>query len=110
MPATDIIGIVDVTRSVRVRGSGYFAGEPPDPGDPESVDGRFRILNVPARGRVVVYERGSMLPVAHTLSASDGTWRVDWLDPLRDFIVIGFDDAGVQNAAIQDWVRPEPYA
>lgn len=105
---TDHVGVIEATRSDRVRGAGYFAGEAPDPLDPDSVDGRFRILNVPSRGRVVVYERASMLAMASTLSASDGTWRIKWLDPNRDFIVLGFDDTGAQNAAVQDWVRPEP--
>ena len=107
---TDLLGIIDATRSARVRGAGFFAGLAPDPSDPDQVDGRFRILNVPARGKVVVFERGSMLPVASTLSAADGTWRIDWLDPAHDFIVLGFDDTGAQNAAVQDWVRPEPMA
>lgn len=109
MPVTDLIGVLDATRSARLRGAGYFAGEAPDPSNPDSVDGRFRILNVPSRGRVVAYERGSMIPAAHALAAADGTWRIDWLDPARDYIVIGYDDTGAQNAAIQDWVRPEPY-
>jgi hypothetical protein len=107
---THHLGFFDATRSVQVRGRGYFAGQAPDPADPDSVDGRFRILNVPSRGNVVVFERGSMFPVASTYSAADGTWRIEWLDPTRDFIVIGFDNTGAQNAAIQDWVRPEPMA
>ena len=107
---TDVMGIIDASRSDWVRGGGFFAGLAPDPGDPESVDGRFRKLNVPGVGRVVVYERGSMLPVADTLSASDGTWRIDWLNPDLKFVVIGFDDTGAVNAAVQDWVSPEPYA
>ena len=107
---TDVLGFFDGTRSAWVRGHGYFAGEAPDPGDPDSVDGRFRKLNVPSVGRIKVVERGSMLVVAETIRAADGTWRVDWLDPSRSFLVIGFDDTGAVNAAVQDWVSPEPYA
>lgn len=107
---TDVMGIIDASRSDWVRGPGYFAGLAPDPGDPEAVDGRFRILNVPSVGRIVVYERDSMLPVADTLSAADGTWRIDRLNPDLKFVVIGFDDTGAVNAAVQDWVSPEPYA
>lgn len=107
---TDIVGPFEATRSAWVRGPGYFAGEAPDPGDPEAVDGRFRKLNVPGVGRIKILERGSMNVVAETLSAADGTWRVDWLDPSRQFVVIGFDDTGAVNAAVQDWVSPEPYA
>ena len=44
--------------------------------------------------------------VATTRSAADGSWRVDYLDPLEIYVVIGFDDQGRVNAAIQDWVRP----
>ena len=107
---TDMLGMIDATRSASVRGPGFFAGQAPDPLDPDQVDGRFRILNVPSRGKVVVFERGSMLPVASTISAADGTWLIEWLDPGLDFIVLGIDDTGAQNAAVQDWVRPEPMA
>lgn len=87
-------------------GPGFFAGLAPDPADPESPDGRFRILNVPSRGRITVHARDSMRVVAETLSASDGTWMVKHLNPALTFVVIGWDDTGVQNAAIQDWLKP----
>lgn len=90
---------------VEFRGDGYFAGLAPDPADPDSPDGRFRILNVPSRGRITVYERSSMRCVAETLSAPDGTWRIENLSKSIDFTVIGWDGRGLQNAAIQDWVR-----
>lgn len=104
----EILGFWDGSRAVQWRGRGFFGGLAPDPADPESTDGRFRVLNEPARGRIVVYERKSMAAVADTLSKADGTWRIDWLDPTLHFVVIGFDDSGVQNAAIQDWVKPAP--
>lgn len=88
-------------------GTGYLAGEAPDPSDPESLDGRFRILNVPARGKVVVFDRLTMQVAAQTYSADDGTWRVERLNPVLVYTVIGFDDNGNVNAAIQDWVRPK---
>jgi hypothetical protein len=82
---------------------GYLGGSlPNDDGD----DGRARIQNVPGAVRVNVHERGAMRLVATTRSAADGTWRVDYLDPLEIYVVIGFDDQGRVNAAIQDWVRP----
>jgi len=87
-------------------GPGYLAGEAPKTNDPSEPDGRFRILNQPARGRVMVLERGSGLCVASTMSKDDGTWRVDRLNPAIRFTVIGFDDRGLQNAAIQDWIAP----
>ena len=105
----ETFGFVDATRSDRVRGLGFFAGLAPDPVEPD-VDGRYRKLNAPAVGRIVVYERRTMDAVADALSAADGTWRIDWLDPALKFVVIGFDDTGAVNAAIQDWESPEPYA
>lgn len=83
-----------------------FAGQPPDPLDPESPDGRFRRANVPGRGLVTVHERSSMITVASTLSRDDGTWEVRNLAPGVIYTVIGWDGTGQQNAAIQDWVKP----
>ena len=87
-------------------GAGSFSGLAPDPQDPDSADGRFRVLNVPARGRVSVYERGSMKMVAETISAADGTWHISNINPDLQYAVIGWSDSGQQNAAIQDWVKP----
>lgn len=87
-------------------GAGYLGGEKPSSDDPTELDGRFRILGQPARGRIHVYDRGTSNCVASVHSASDGTWRVDRLSPGLLFTVIGYDDTGAQNAAIQDWVRP----
>ncbi len=44
--------------------------------------------------------------VGEAISALDGTWRIDGLTPVLDYMVIGRDDTGQQNAAIQDWVKP----
>lgn len=87
-------------------GPGFLAGQGPSSSDPTEPDGRFRILNQPARGRIQVYDRGTANCIASVLSNPDGTWRVDRLDPNLFVTVIGYDDSGQQNAAIQDWVRP----
>lgn len=108
---TDLLGFFDATRHAAFRGAGFIAGLAPtssDPNSPASVDGRFRILNVPTRGRILVLERDSLFPVASTLSNADGTWMIDWLNPSSKFLVIGFDDRGLQNAAVQDFVQPVP--
>lgn len=89
-----------------LRGNGYLAGEPPATSDPDEPDGRFKILNVPSRGRVSVFERHSMSCIASVLSEPDGTWRVGHVDPARHYFVVGFDDRMLQNAAIQDWISP----
>lgn len=107
-------GFFDATRFAEYRGDGFLAGLAPtssDPEDPESVDGRFRILNVPTRGRIVVLDQASLSPVVSVRSNADGTFRVDYLDTAREFVVLGFDDrAGGQNVAGQDRVRPVPMA
>jgi len=82
---------------------GFLAGSAPD-GDGQ--DGLARIKNVPGVVRIQVYNRGTMQLVATTRSASDGTWKIDYIDPTQVYVVIGFDDRGRVNAAIQDWVRP----
>lgn len=87
-------------------GKGYLAGEGPASQDPDEVDGRFRILNQPAQGRILVFDRGTTNCIASLLSKPDGTWRLDRLNPDLILTVIGYDDSGQQNAAIQDWVRP----
>jgi len=87
-------------------GNGFLAGSAPASEAPEGPDGRFRILNVPAVGRIVAMERSSFRLAASTLSASDGTWRIEGLAPDKYFLVMGFDDRGRVNAAIQDWVKP----
>ena len=95
-----------VIQSQKWAGPGYLAGEAPLGPDPDEPDGRYRLLNVPARGRVAVYERTSMHCVASTLSAEDGTWRVEFINPNLRYVVIGFDDRALQNAAVQDWAAP----
>lgn len=85
-------------------GRAHLAGEAPKTSDPQEPDGRFRILNQPAQGRVLVLERGSGICVASVLSKPDGTWRVDRLNAAHRYTVVGFDDTGGQNAAIQDWI------
>ena len=87
-------------------GRGYIAGEPPASSALGEPDGRFKILNVPSRGRIGVYERGSMLCVRSTCSGADGTWRVENLSTAYTYVVIGFDDRHIENAAIQDWIMP----
>lgn len=88
------------------QGRGYLGGEAPLTADPDEPDGRAKVLNVPSRVRIAVYERLSMVCVRSTISAPDGTWRVDYINPALRYVVIGFDDTGMQNAAIQDWITP----
>lgn len=97
---------MQVSSAQAFSGKGFLAGQGPATNDPNETDGRFRILNQPSRGRIHVYDRGTSTCIASLLSNPDGTWRVDRLDPNLFVTVIGYDDSGQQNAAIQDWVRP----
>ncbi len=90
------------SRSHHWSGTGILSGELPVGDD----DGRTRKLNVPARVLVRVHERKTMLCVWSGLSAADGTWRADFLSNHYRYVVMGFDDTGVVNAAIQDWITP----
>ena len=87
-------------------GNGYLAGQAPASPAPEDPDGRAKILNVPSRVRIVAFDRATHFPVSSTLSGVDGTWRISSLDENRKFFVVGFDDRGLVNAAIQDWITP----
>jgi hypothetical protein len=103
MPIT-LMGLI-TTRRISNDHVGMLAGSLPAPA-PDSPDGRLKKLNVPAIGRIAVLERSTMRPVAMTRSAPDGTWRVDNLDVRLKYTVIGFDDEGLVNAAVQDWITP----
>lgn len=98
------LSTLQLSRSVYYTGPAYFAGEAPTA--PDDPDGRFRVLNVPTRGRITVYDRSNMVVAASTLSAPDGTWMVDYLRNDLFYVVVGWDQTGAQNAAIQDWVKP----
>lgn len=93
---------------LHLAGFGYLAGSLPANGDPDSPDGRFRVMNAPARGRVVALERGTLRIAGAAISAADGTWRIEGLPLNVHFLVVGFDDQGNYNAAAQDWVLPAP--
>lgn len=101
-------------------GRGYLAGEAPaDPLDPDSPDGRTRVLGALARVKLVVLDGVTRRVVTQTVSASDGTWRIDGLDPNVRFLVLFINDGAYElvvgaethkvNSFVQDWIYPEPY-
>lgn len=85
-------------------GNGYLAGED----SAADVDGRARVLNVPARIDITVLEPVTFTVVARTWSRPDGTWQVPYLNEAMQFMVIGTDRSKQVNSAIQDWVYPAP--
>lgn len=99
---------VSVSIGSRWAGRGYLAGSAPVSSDPDALDGRLRILNQPSIGRIMILDRRTFDVVAVTRSREDGTWRVDRLMLNMTFLVVGVDDRGNVNAAVQDWVAPAP--
>lgn len=89
--------------SVLYAGKGMIGGQPPIGDGP---DGRYKHLNEPRRGRVVVLERSTFNVIASVLSDNNGVWIVRGLSPDYRYMVIGVDGSGKVNAAIQDWVTP----
>jgi len=95
-----------IPRHSQYHGDGYVGGAlPPDP-NPDDLDGRAKILNVPSRVRIVVLDRRSLFCVASTLSGLDGTWSITGLNRAYQYMVLGYDGPGTVNAAIQDCVTP----
>ena len=87
-------------------GNGYVAGEAPSGG---SADGRVRINGVVGIGRVMIFERrgnGRPVYVAETMSAADGTWRIDFLNRDMIYFVLAVDQSGQFSLGGQDHVVP----
>lgn len=45
-------------------------------------------------------------PVAATRSGDDGFYTLSWLNPSRDYLIMGLDDQGQYGAAVSAPVRP----
>lgn len=82
-------------------GAGYIAGEDP---------GLVTVAGSPAAREVEVRERRTRRVVATTRSASDGTYRIDGLNPDIEFDLIARDDNEVYNDVIRARVKPIAYA
>lgn len=78
-------------------GNGYIAGVAP---------GLLTVGGAPASRRVRVFERITGRLVAETVSAADGTYRVDGLNPDLRYMVVGIDYERRYNAAIMDNIAP----
>lgn len=82
-------------------GAGYLAGEFPD--GVTSIDGVPAAATVRVLLRTTAGHPGDGALVAEVQSASDGSWRVDGLDPALKFDVVGrcagFNDVIVANVS-----------
>lgn len=99
---------VELRNPAHLTGFGFLAGSLPVSAGQDVPDGRFRIMNVPSVGRVVAVERSTFRIAGSALSRSDGTWRIEGLPLDVFFLVVGLDDRGNYNAAVQDWVKAAP--
>lgn len=82
-------------------GPGYIAGEAPD--------GLLTVNTAPARRYLYVLDRASRMVAGATWSASDGTYRIDNLNPAVLVDVVARDYVGTYNDAIVSRVHPAPY-
>lgn len=88
-------------------GLGYIGGDLPPVPNPDEYDGRAKLMNEPGRVKVVLFNRHDFKPVAGTISSSvTGQWRIERLNPDFAYLVLGLDERGLVNAAVQDWVYP----
>lgn len=93
-------------RDIPPKGTGYLAGE--YPAGITTVDGVPHPALVRAIYRPAAGALGDGVVAASTLSAVDGTWRIDGLDPSLRYDVVGrcdgFNDVIVSN--VQPVVGP----
>ncbi len=59
-----------------------------------SLSGTVTVSAVPAARRVEVYDNATMVLVASTLSAADGTWSISGLTTTRLLLVVVRGDSG----------------
>lgn len=81
-------------------GPGYIAGESP---------GIVTVNSAPSRRLLYVMHRATKIIAGATVSAADGTYRIESLDPNQEFDVVGRDWADVYNDVIVSRVKPHPY-
>lgn len=81
-------------------GLGYIAGELP---------GLVTVNSVPGAREIEVRHRRSRIVIAVIFSAPDGTYRIDRIDPLQEFDLIGRDWSNTYNDVVVSRVKPEPY-
>lgn len=83
-------------------GGGYIAGESPN--------GLVLLAGSPVARPVIALHRNSGKVVGHTVSdPSDGTYRIDGLNPNEEFDIICRDTTNTERDQIKGRVKPKPY-
>lgn len=96
-------------------GPGYIGGDlPPDP-NPDSPDGRTKVMHVVTPMRVLLFDGKTRKLLAETRSKADGTWRFVGLKLNHRFAVEFVNDGQYlndedipYNSFVQDWVYAVP--
>lgn len=88
-------------------GAGYLAGELSD--DPEIPHGIVTVNDVPGAREIRVSDRLTGRLVAVTWSNTDGTYRIDGLNPTLEFDVVARDWSRTWQDVIVGAVKPQPY-
>ncbi len=78
-------------------GNGFIAGIAP---------GIVTVAGAPARRRVNLHDAITGRRLGSVVSAADGTYRFDGLNPARRYYVTAFDHQQVFNAVIRDNITP----
>lgn len=95
-----LVGTIQRAHRAPFAGRGFVAGQAP---------GLVTVGGAPAARRVVLIDSLTLKPVARTWSAADGTYRLNGINPNREFTVVGFDHFEIYNAVIRDGIKPKPY-
>lgn len=82
---------------IDLSGNGFIAGIAP---------GIVTVGGAPASRRIEVIDIQTRRTVASTVSAADGTFRINNLNPSRRYRVLAYDHQLVYNAVIRDNITP----
>jgi len=87
--------------NLQIGGDGFIAGIAP---------GIVTVAGAPARRRVNLHDAITGRRLDSCVSAPDGTYRFNNLNPARRYYVTAFDHQLVFNAVIRDNITPAPMA
>lgn len=79
-------------------GTGYIAG---------TGAGIVTVNGIPARRRLILFERTTLFPIRGVWSNDDGTYILPHIDPNRMYLLIALDHMGEYEPVAYDFVRPK---
>lgn len=93
--------VINHYRSARSTSLGYIAGESPD--------GLVTLNSVPGRAEVNLFDEATDTRMRSTLSAPNGRYQFDALDPGVTYYVLGKDLTGTYNHVVMGRIAPVAY-